>query len=71
MYMCTVSQGHDPPVYMDWAMRPGSRTETRLALFMMETGVRLGALRIYSSHGHYVTRISFSMIRLYTVIKVS
>ena len=56
---------------MDWAMRPGSRTETRLALFMMETGVRLGAWWIYSSHAHYVTKISFSMIRLYTVIKVS
>ena len=56
---------------MDWAMRPGSRTETRLALFMMETGVWLGAWRIYSSHAHYVKKISFSMIRLYTVIKVS
>lgn len=45
-------------VYMDWAMRPGSRSETRLTLFMMETGVRPGAARIYSRHGHYVIRIS-------------
>ena len=45
-------------VYMDWAMRPGSRSETRLTLFMMETGVRPGAARIYSRQGHYVIRIS-------------
>ena len=45
-------------VYMDWAMRPGSRSETRLTLFMMETGASLAAGRIYSKHCHYVMRIS-------------
>ena len=45
-------------VYMDWAMRPGSRSETRLTLFMVETGVSAGAAWIYKRHGHYVIRIS-------------
>ena len=45
-------------VYMDWAMRPGSRSETRLTLFMVETGVSAGTAWIYKRHGHYVIRIS-------------